>query len=139
MSLDKNLNAGSEFLSKLTGSRVFLLFVTGVICIFLYTVFEHREAVSKEIVNNLVLQVCLGIAMIIMFISYFFQRLQNRVDEKTEHVHKVLEQRIDDLEHQIDDMRERERLLTSNFSTLDIIDTKLENIHDDVKYIRRGK
>jgi flagellar capping protein FliD len=77
--------------------------------------------------------------MIVMFISYFFQRLQNRVDEKTEHIHVVLKERIDDLEHQITDMRERERLLTTQFSTLGIMDNKLDDIHEDVKHIRRGR
>jgi cell division protein FtsL len=139
MSIDKSLVAGSELLTKLTGNRVFLLFITGIIGIFLYTVFENRAVVAKEIVGNIMLQGALGVAMIVMFISYFFQRLQNRVDEKTEHIHVVLKERIDDLEHQITDMRERERLLTTQFSTLGLMDNKLDDIHEDVKHIRRGR
>lgn len=139
MSIDKNLEAATGFLSKLTGMRVFLFFVVGVIGIFLYTVFENRTVVATSIVSSVPLMVGLSIACLVIFLSYFFQRLQNRVDEKTEHIHVVLKERIDDLEHQVDDLRDREKVLTGQVASIQVIGVKLEDIHDDVKLLRKGR
>ena len=139
MSTEKNLQAASDFMSKLTGNRVFLLFTTGIITIFLYTVFENRSEVAKTIVSSVPLMIGLSIAGLIMFLSYSFQRLQNRVDEKTEHIHIVLKERIDDLEHQVEDLRDREKVLTGQIASIQVIGVKLEDIHDDVKMIRKGR
>lgn len=139
MSIDKNIEAAGGLLTKLTGNRVFLLFVAGVIGIFLYTVFENRTVVATAIVSSIPLMIGLSIASLVIFLSYFFQRLQNRVDEKTEHVHLVLKERIDDLEHQVDDLRDREKVLTGQVASIQVIGVKLEDIHDDVKMLRKGR
>ena len=139
MSADKNLAAAADFLTKLTGNRVFLLFIAGVIGIFLFTVFENRTVVAASIVSSVPLMIGLSIAGLVIFLSYFFQRLQNRVDEKTEHVHLVLKERIDDLEHQVEDLRDREKVLTGQVACIQVIGVKLEDIHDDVKMIRKER
>ncbi len=100
------LDAGGNFITKLTGSRVVLMFLAGCVGLILYSAYQNLPAVTQAFTSNLAVQLSAGLGVVFVAAAMLFNAMFRRIEESNmrrfDDQGKYYEARLAGLQAQLD-------------------------------------
>lgn len=109
------LDAGGNFITKLTGSRVVLMFLTGCVGLILYSAYQNLPAVTQAFTTNLAVQLSAGVGVVFvsaaLLFNAMFRRIElanlHRIEDMKAYYERALESKQKELDYERNTFSER--------------------------------
>lgn len=100
-----NITAVANFISQLTGTRIWNAFLAGLIGVAVYTLYENRSSAFPYILNSPWILTALGVGLLISIFAMVTVAMVKRVQEVQDAKNEYVEKQITTLKAELDACR----------------------------------